>query len=90
MQAFARPGGHQCQHDLFSSKHCRAHLTAAYEVLRGLGSLGMLARAESGKTMSPPAEGFGRLGNRVPSAGTGIGTWSLLVSARKQGPPDFT
>ena len=58
--------------------------------LRGLGSLGMLARAESGQTMSPPAEGFGRLGNRVPSAGTGMGTWSLLVSARKQGPPDFT
>ena len=50
----------------------------------------MLARAESGKTMSPPAEGFGRLGNRVPSAGTGMGTWSLLVSARRQGPPDFT
>ena len=49
----------------------------------------MLARAESGKTMSLPAEGFGRLGNRVPSAGTGMGTWSLLVSARKQGPPDF-
>ena len=40
--------------------------------------------------MSPPAEGFGSLGNRVPSAGTGMGTWPLLVRARKQGPPDFT
>ena len=50
----------------------------------------MLARAESGNTMSPPAVGLGRLGNRVPSAGTGMGTWSLLVSAKKQGPPDFT
>ena len=37
----------------------------------------MLARAEIGKTMSPPADGFGRFGNRVPSAGTGMGTWSV-------------
>ena len=48
----------------------------------------MLAKAESGRTVSPPAEGHVRVGSRVPSAGTGMGTWSLLVSARKQGPPD--
>lgn len=52
----------------------------------GLGCLGMLAKAESGNTVFPPAEGFERLGSRVPSAGTGMGTWSLLVRARKQAP----
>ena len=46
----------------------------------------MLAKAESGNTVFPPAEGFERLGSRVPSAGTGMGTWSLLVRARKQAP----
>ena len=52
----------------------------------GLGCLGLLAKAESGNTVFPPAGGFERLGSRVPSAGTG--TWSLLVRARKQA-PDF-
>ena len=50
----------------------------------------MLAKAESGGTVSPPAEGQVRVGSRVPSAGTGMGIRSLLVSARKQGPPDPT
>lgn len=50
----------------------------------------MLAKAESGGIVSPPAEGHVRVGSRVPSAGTGMGTRSLLVSARKQGPPDLS
>ena len=87
MQAFVQqPGGHQVIHALYS-KHCRPNFNAAFD-FRGLGCLGMLAKAESGGTVSPPTEGHVRLGSRVPSAGTGMGTWSLLVSARKQGPPE--
>ena len=88
MQAFVqKPGGHQVKHALYCSKHCRPHFKAAFD-FRGLGCLGMLAKAESGGTVSPPAEGHVRVGSRVPSAGTGMGTRPLLVSARKQGPPD--
>ena len=46
----------------------------------------MLAKAESGNTVFPPAEGFERLGSRVPSAGTGMGTWSLLVGGLSPDP----
>ena len=46
MQAFVqRPGGHQVLHALYSSKHCRPHLIAAFE-FGGLGCLGMLAKAD--------------------------------------------
>ena len=77
--------GHQVLDVLYDCKQCRPHLQPCFG---GLGCLGMLAKAESGNTVFPPAEGFERLGSRVPSAGTGMGTWSLLVRARKQA-PDF-
>ena len=90
MQAFVKkPGGRQEIHALYSSKHCRPRFNAAFE-FRGLGCLGMLAKAEKGGIVSPPVEGQVRVGSRVPSAGTGMGTRSLLVSARKQGPPDLS
>ena len=62
MQAFVQqPGGHQVTHALYSSKHCRPQFNAAFD-FRGLGCLGMLAKAESGGTVSPPAEGHVRVG----------------------------